>query len=215
LCFHGIGTPGRPLEQMEDEYWVAKAQFDEMLDVIRRHPAIRITFDDGNASDAAAAMPALIERGLTASFFVVAGRLDEPGSLSSADVRELVSSGMTIGLHGMRHRPWRFLDDSELEIELSDAAKMIAAAAGQPLREAACPFGAYDRTVLRAIRARGFARVYTVDGGAARRDSWLQARYTIRRHDTPADIERMARSPRGEIPTAVLRAGKSLIKRLR
>src|SRR6478609_7258795 len=110
LCFHGIGVPaGRALEPHEDSFWVGTDAFDEMLDLIARSPWVRITFDDGNASDAQIALPALLRRGLRASFFVIAGRCDEPGSLSRADVRELARSGMTVGSHGLRHRNWRRL----------------------------------------------------------------------------------------------------------
>ena len=57
------------------------------------------------------ALPALRERGLTATFFVVAGRLGEPGFLDERGVRALADAGMAIGCHGMRHRPWRGLDE--------------------------------------------------------------------------------------------------------
>ena len=50
---------------------------------------MRLSFDDGNSSDVEIALPALRERGLPRRFFVVAGRLDRPGSLSRDDVREL------------------------------------------------------------------------------------------------------------------------------
>jgi peptidoglycan/xylan/chitin deacetylase (PgdA/CDA1 family) len=214
LCFHGIGAPQRTLEVDEEQYWVEVDQFEEMLGMIRRHPFIRITFDDGNASDVTQALPALLRHGLTATFFVVAGRIDTPGALSSNGVRTLVSSGMKIGSHGLAHRPWRSLDTETLNGEIQ-AAQMIADVARVPVREAACPFGSYDRRVLTALRRHGFTRVYTVDGGHAKRDSWLQPRYTIRRHDDPASIERLACPPRTAALTSTVRASKTLIKCLR
>lgn len=216
LCFHGIGVPGRELEPDEDLIWVQEEQFTEFLDVIARFPAVRITFDDGNASDGAIALPALRKRNLTATFFVICQRLDQPGSLSSADVRGLVSEGMTVGSHGMRHRPWRSVHGAELREEVVEAAAVIAGVTGQPVTEAACPFGSYDRRVLRALRQQAsFRHVYTVDGGSARRDAWLQSRYTVRAADTPADLERRARDPRGDALLAAIRAGKSFVKRWR
>jgi len=180
LCFHGVGQPQRELEPDEERYWIEPDAFEGMLDVIAAAgPAARITFDDGNASDVEVALPALRRRDLSASFFVVAGRCESPGSLSRADVAELARSGMTIGSHGLRHRPWRGLGESELEEELVEAPRVLAEAAGAPVREASCPFGAYDRRVLAALRSRGFARVYTVDEGPADPDAWLQSRYTI------------------------------------
>jgi peptidoglycan/xylan/chitin deacetylase (PgdA/CDA1 family) len=216
LCFHGIGEPRRPLEPDEDQYWIEPAQFDELLAVIRNDPRMRITFDDGNASDARYALPSLVRHGLRGAFFVVAGRLDQPGSLSRPEVRELVRAGMSVGSHGLEHRPWRSVTDEELESELGEAAEIIAATTGQPVREVACPFGSYDRRVLTAIRHHGFDRVYTVDGGAAAKPgAWLQSRYTIRRRDTPADIERLRRVPQGSGVEPAARAIKSIAKRLR
>ena len=214
LCFHGIGTPKRELEADEEQYWVEVDQFEEMLGLIRRYEFIHITFDDGNASDLTYALPALLRHGLTASFFVVAGRIDTPGSLTSDGVKALVGSGMRIGAHGLAHRPWRTLDDIGLEAEMH-ATKAIADAAGMPIHEAACPFGSYDRRVLRALRRHDFRVVYTVDGGHAKRDAWLQPRYTIRRDDTPTRIERLACPPRSGAFTSTVRTGKTLIKRLR
>jgi peptidoglycan/xylan/chitin deacetylase (PgdA/CDA1 family) len=215
LCFHGIGTPGRALEPDEELYWVPEARFDDLLGVIARYPAVRLTFDDGNASDAAIALPLLRKHGLAATFFVIAARLDQPGSLTSADVRCLADSGMRVGSHGMHHRPWRSVSDDDLREELAGAAEVIAGAAGHPVREVACPFGDYDRRVLAAVRRCGFQRVYTVDGGSARREAWFQPRCTVRADDTPADIERRARSPRGDALQAAVRAGKSLVKQWR
>ena len=152
--------------------------------------------------------------GCNATFFVVAGRIDTPGSLSADGVRALVGSGMRIGAHGLAHRPWRSLDHDGLEAEMR-AAHTIAELARVPIREAACPFGSYDRRVLTMLRRHGFRRVYTVDGGHAKRDAWLQPRYTVQKDDTPADIERLACPRRGVALTSAVRSGKTLIKRLR
>jgi peptidoglycan/xylan/chitin deacetylase (PgdA/CDA1 family) len=215
LCFHGIGTPGRPLEPDEELYWVPESRFTDLLEVIAQFPQVRISFDDGNKSDAAIALPELKSRDLTATFFVIADRLDQPGSLSSEDVRSLVDGGMTVGSHGMRHRPWRSVNDHELNEELVGAAEAIAQVSGRPVREVACPFGSYDRRVLAAIRRSGFHHVYTVDGGPARSNAWLQSRYTVHVGDTPADIERRMTAPRGAAVTAAVRKGKALVKQWR
>ena len=57
LCFHGIGAPRRVLEPDEERFWVKESQFDEMLDTVADDPAVRISFDDANASDIATALP--------------------------------------------------------------------------------------------------------------------------------------------------------------
>jgi peptidoglycan/xylan/chitin deacetylase (PgdA/CDA1 family) len=183
LTFHGIGSHDRALDAGEGDVWVSEASFLSVIDAAAGHADVRITFDDGNASDLHHGLPALRERGLTATFFVVAGRLGEPGFLDADDVRTLAAEGMTIGCHGMRHRPWRGLDTRALQEELVTAKGVLEDVVGQPVIEAACPFGSYDRRVLAALRRSGYRHVYTSDRGHARPTAWLQARNTVRRGD--------------------------------
>ena len=105
LTFHGIGEPPRALDPGEENVWVAHDRFVALLDSVAGREDVRITFDDGNASDVEQALPALVDRELDATFFVVAGRLGEPTFLDATGVRELAAAGMGIGCHGMRHRP--------------------------------------------------------------------------------------------------------------
>ncbi len=188
ICFHGIGTPRRELEPGEDRYWVSTELFHAVLDEIRTWPAVRISFDDGNISDLEIGLPALVPRGLRADYFVLAARLDQPGSLDEDGVRELRRSGMTIGSHGMRHRPWRGMDGPTRDDELVTARKMLATAAGADVDFAACPLGQYDRQLLGHLRRLGYRRVFTSDRRSARRDAWLQPRYSVRRDDTPESL---------------------------
>lgn len=188
ICFHGIGEPGRALEPGEDEYWVDPDQFRRILDEVATWPATRLSFDDGNASDLAYALPELAQRSLTADFFVLAGRLGAPGSLSEGGVRELRAAGMRIGTHGMAHRSWRGLDPGAQRDELVVAREQIAETAGAPVDTAACPLGRYDRRVLGALRRLGYTRVFTSDRRRARPGAWLQPRYSVRRRDTPESL---------------------------
>jgi peptidoglycan/xylan/chitin deacetylase (PgdA/CDA1 family) len=185
LTFHGIGEPERRLDPGEEQVWLGSERFASVLDSVAGRTDVRITFDDGNASDVVHALPALRTRGLRATFFVVAGRLGAPGFLDAGDVRALAAEGMAIGCHGMRHRPWRHLDEPHLHEELIEARRLLEEVVGRPVTEAACPYGSYDRRVLRALRRCGYRRVYTSDRGTARYDDWLQARNTVRRGDEP------------------------------
>src|SRR5690349_7981716 len=125
LTVHGIGPYPRTLDPGEDGTWVTVGQFERVLDTVMGRPDVRITFDDGNASDVEIALPRLRERGLTAEFFVLAGLLGQPGRLDAAGVRELRRSGMSIGSHGWSHRDWRRLDDKQAEEELVHANEVL------------------------------------------------------------------------------------------
>ena len=181
LTFHGIGDPPRRLDPEEAHVWLAADEFGAVLDWVAARRDVKLTFDDGNASDLERALPELRRRGLTAAFFVVAGRLGAPGFLDPDGVRALADAGMTIGCHGMRHRAWRHLDEHALHEEIVDARNLLEDVVDRPVAEAACPFGSYDRRVLHALRRCGYRRVYTSDRGSSRPEQWLQARNTVRR----------------------------------
>ncbi len=214
FTFHGIGTPPRPLENGEDAVWLDRGEFEAALDLLREHPEALITFDDGNASDFEIALPALLERGLRAEFFVCADLLDQPGYLSQLQLKSLAAEGMGIGSHGRRHCPWQGLRDEALEDEIVKARTEIEDALEDRIHHAACPFGAYDRRSLAALRAAGFERVYTSDGGDSRADAWLQPRNTAIRGSSVSAFRGLLTQPRAR-HDAWLRGAKTLVKRLR
>ena len=214
FCFHGIGTPAQERESGESGYWVSERMFLDLLDEVALHPNVRLSFDDGNASDVEVGLPALEERGLTAAFFVLAGRLDAPGSLTRGDVRALAEAGMTVGSHGMDHVPWRHLDDARARRELIDARALIADASGHPVTEAACPLGRYDRKLLQRLRRLGYQRVYTSDRAEARPGSWLEARFSVTAADSAATVRADVLGGQPLARRARTRAA-TLVKRLR
>jgi len=80
LCFHGIGVPRRSLEDGEARYWIDRDALRWVLDLAAADPNVRVSFDDGNASDIEIGLEELLQRGLRASFFPLAGRLNKAGS---------------------------------------------------------------------------------------------------------------------------------------
>jgi peptidoglycan/xylan/chitin deacetylase (PgdA/CDA1 family) len=214
LTVHGIGPADRPVEEAERGTWVSVAQFEQVLDAVAGLDDVRITFDDGNASDVEIALPRLLERGLTAEFFPLAGLLGEPGRVDAAGVKELVAAGMTIGSHGWAHRDWRRISDATAEQEFTDAHRALAEVAGQPIAHVAVPFGSYDRRVLGYLRAAGVRRVYTSDGGRARPDAWLQARTSLR-EDTDAAWIRRVLDPAPPLKARARRHAAQAVKRVR
>lgn len=213
LTFHGIGEPSRRLCPGETRVWLSKQAFLSILDVVRDWPDVRITFDDGNVSDVVVAMPALVERDLVAEFYIVSGHLGAPGYLSADQLHILSWTGMKIGSHGMMHRPWPGLTDRALDEEIVEARNVLGKIVGARIDRAACPFGAYDRRVLRHLRRAGYARVYSSDGGHAQPQAWFQARNTVRSTDNASTIERML-VQRQRLARRVFQEAKTLMKRL-
>ena len=214
ICFHGIGTPARQLEPGESRYWISERQFAAILDEIVTWPSVQVSFDDGNQSDLEFGLPALVQRNLTGIFFPLAGRLGKPGSVDAAAVRELSAAGMTVGSHGMDHRPWRGMDAATSKRELVDAQQEIAAVTGRQVDQAALPLGRYDRRLLRDLEELGYRTVHTSDRRIAKAGSWIQPRFSVRDDDTVQSIRAAIDSAKSPIRSARLHA-VGMVKRLR
>ncbi len=214
LNFHGVGPVVRDIDDGERNCWLDQDHFEAVLDLIRDQPQIRLTVDDGNASDFEQVLPALLRRGLRATFFICSGRLDQPTFLSRQQVRELLAAGMGVGSHGVAHRAWRQLAPSQLTDELEGSRKVLEQVCSRPVEAAACPFGAYDGAVLKGLRRAGYRSVFTSDGGDATESQWLQGRTTVRGSTTLVDIERLVHQGFGIMGQSLIDLRK-LFKRLR
>jgi peptidoglycan/xylan/chitin deacetylase (PgdA/CDA1 family) len=215
ICFHGIGAPRRELEPGEDSYWLDIASFEEIIDYLKSRPdSVGMSFDDGNESDVAIALPALRRHKLTATFFPIAGRIEKCGSVDRSSLRELARAGMTIGSHGMHHSQWRKLPRSRMEEEFVDARRLIEDISQAAIATAACPLGAYDRRSLSRLRRLGYTHVFTSDRCTAKSSAWLQPRFSLRRTDSLTDIRRMVEQPE-RLGARALSLGRVGVKRLR
>jgi peptidoglycan/xylan/chitin deacetylase (PgdA/CDA1 family) len=213
LCFHGIGVCTTEREPGEAGYWVSDSVFQGVLDLTLDRSDVRISFDDGNRSDIEVALPALRDRALSATFFALAGRLDDSASLSAADLRALRAEGMPIGSHGWSHIPWRGLTAADARREFVDAREALAEASGGEIMDAAMPLGRYDRGSIARLRDAHYRTVFSSDRFRARPGSWLQARYSLTASDTVESVRELLAGPGFVSEARNLTA--SLVKRLR
>jgi peptidoglycan/xylan/chitin deacetylase (PgdA/CDA1 family) len=203
LNFHGIGVAPGNVPTAERQYWCRVDSFRAMLDEVSELSAgtgtsIQITFDDGNLSDATVALPALLARGMTATFFVCAGRIGQTGFVDAAALRDLLAAGMAIGSHGWNHVDWRRTDDKALQHETLGALHEISAVIGIQVDEVGVPFGSYDRRVLNQLRGGGVRTVYTSDGGRAPLAGWLVPRLSYSASWTQGTLRRAVIDPIGK-----------------
>lgn len=184
LLFHGLGEPHSLADAEERQHWLSLASFARLLDQVLEfqdnlEAKIHITFDDGNESDALLALPELSKRGLTAEFFVCAGRVGKKQYLNRSMINELLMAGMSIGSHGMDHRDWRTLDTAALDVEISDARRKLEDLTQRPVNMVAIPFGSYDRRVLRRLKSEPWEIIYTSDPGTTESTSRTKRRENI------------------------------------
>ena len=183
INFHGIGEVPVHVGAAERPFWCSTSLFTTILDEVGEASArsglpIRITFDDGNDTDALIALDELTSRGLSADFFVCAGRIGQPGYLDETQIRELRDAGMGIGSHGWAHTDWRGADDATLTRELATALSRLSEVVGSDVDHVAIPFGSYDRRVIRSLRRTGVRMAYSSDRGVAGINDWLTTRET-------------------------------------
>ena len=215
LDIHGIGPKPAWIEANEDYFWCdERATFEAMLDVINIDHGIdvELTFDDGNASDATIAVPALLARGLKATFFVCAGRIGSPGYIDKAALLDMHATGFAIGSHGWSHVDWRRTGDATLDHEVNGAKSRIEDTIGAVVDSVAIPFGSYDRRVMRSLGA--FDTVYTSDDGMAQAGARIVSRWSYNKGWQDNTLTRLA-TDRESVAVRVKRAVKIALKQRR
>lgn len=118
-----------------------------------------ITFDDGDASVARAAFPALHAAGVPATVFVISERLDRPGSLTRAELRSLAAVGWEVGSHGAGHAFLPDLTPASARRDLTSALAALDELLGPAPRCLAYPYGGHDarvRSLAGALHACAF-----------------------------------------------------------
>lgn len=196
LAYHGVEPGAGPL-------FVEPELFERQLDTIvesgasnmsvsqvaaaireKRLPerVVAITFDDGFASVAQTAAPLLIERGLTATVFCVAGWLgrtndwpSQPGAIprrplaTAEELAELAGTGLELGAHGMTHAPLSACDDDRLRREVVAARFDLERTTGAQIGAYAYPYGITGSNFARDLVAETYSAACTTElrvGGA-------------------------------------------------
>lgn len=135
-----------------------------------KHPAMSylLTFDDGNSSDAEIALPLLLEMNCSATFFLIADRINTPGYISPSQMRELLDSGMALGSHSVTHQNMRRLSAFQQREEFIASKMRIEDLVGAPVRYFSFPYGKSNSALLQMALDCGYEKVCTSRHGIAR-----------------------------------------------
>jgi peptidoglycan/xylan/chitin deacetylase (PgdA/CDA1 family) len=149
-----------------------------------------ISVDDGYVDDVTRILPALQRFHMVATFFVITGRMTEPGFLDAQQIRELDQAGMDVGDHTAHHVDLPMLTASELQAETSGSRHVLDRLLGHPVYFFAYPFGAYNTAVVDAVRAAGFTMAYTTAGGTTESTAapLTMPRIHVGRAETPSGL---------------------------
>ncbi len=197
LMYHAI-TPGRARPAWP--WAISMQQFCDQLDFLAREgyatPTMGelaepdrpwpgrtavLTFDDGYV-DNLAAVEALKERGMRATWFVVSGSVGrEPAwpadgrpagrLLNAGELRSMQAAGMEIASHTVNHVRLTEVDDVCLMQELTQSRADLEDMLGRAVVSFAYPYGAWDARCADAVRQAGYAAACTTRTGWALRDN--------------------------------------------
>ena len=182
-----------PFEEVSplSPYAVSQEQFARHLDVIQRlgyqtltlsalvdrwdrlgqetcaDRVVAITFDDCPSALMDYAVPELVRRGLTATFFPVAGNIGarndwDTGAptlyplMSGAELCSLARRGFEIGSHGMSHRHLRQCSPETVGIEMLESRRCLQELVGQPVNFFAYPFGEFPADYAKSCQTAGY-----------------------------------------------------------
>jgi len=94
---------------------------------------IIISVDDGYVDDVTRILPALERFHMVATFFVITGRMTDPGFLDADQIRQLDEARMDIGDHTAHHVDLRLLTATELRAETAGSRQVLARVLGHPV----------------------------------------------------------------------------------
>jgi peptidoglycan/xylan/chitin deacetylase (PgdA/CDA1 family) len=151
---------------------------------------IIISVDDGYVDDVRTILPDLERWHMVATFFVITGRMTEPGFVSAAQIRELDSAGMDVGDHTAHHLDLSMLTAAELRSEVAGSRAVLERVLGHRVYYFAYPFGAFNDSVVQEVRAAGFTMAYTTAGGTRESTTspLTMPRIHVGRSETPSGL---------------------------
>lgn len=179
LLYHSIGAgpSATPVDQFRQQMqWLSVNAEVLTLDGLlsgsgKKLLTVSVTFDDGYASVASTAEPILHDLGFSAAVYINTGWMGEGRHLSSVpqmghyadeefmsweNIEFLAARNWTIGSHGVDHVDLTAVDDTRLNLELTESKGTIETRLGRECRHFAYTWGRNTRRVRRAVANTGY-----------------------------------------------------------
>jgi peptidoglycan/xylan/chitin deacetylase (PgdA/CDA1 family) len=216
LAYHHIGTA--PHGASRPELWVRPALLRRQLRALDRagfeavtldrvwrawhggaalptHPVV-LSFDDGYASQATVAGPALRAHGWPGVLNLELRRLGARGGLTRARVRALLRAGWELDAHSVTHPDLTRVSPQRLETEIARSRRALRSTFGAPVDFFAYPYGRENARVRAAVRRAGFLGATTTRPrfATARTDPFALGRVLVPAGRSPRALLQLLRA---------------------
>lgn len=160
------------------------------------HPGeVVLTFDDGYTDNYETAFPILRAFGLSATFFVITGRIGTADFMSWQQLAEMQRGNMHIESHGHSHTPLELLSVEEIITEVTHSKAVIEQRLDKTVRFMSFPHGSYNKAALDTAREAGYQACATSKCDSVQRssDAFELPRILIRKSHTIAQFASLSR----------------------
>jgi len=121
---------------------------------------VLLSFDDAQGTQAVEALPQLVKRKMTGTFFAMTVVLGKTGWLSNDDLRRMDAAGMTIAAHTYDHHRVDRYTAPDYPLQLQKPRELLEKILGKPVQHFAYPYGAWNAAALPHVAAAGYRTAF-------------------------------------------------------
>ncbi len=121
---------------------------------------VLLSFDDSQGTQATEALPQLVKREMTATFFAMTVVLGKKDWLSADDLRRIDAAGMTVAAHTYDHHRVDRYSGGDWAEQLQRPRAELEKIVGKPVEHFAYPYGAWNAAALPQVKAAGYRSAY-------------------------------------------------------